>query len=67
LQDLILNKKDNGVFASLKDIDYFKKFKLNSNAIGWNNGADISPLKLFFVDKEYRKKNPKQLSNPVIC
>jgi len=37
------NKKTNGLFSDLKDIEYFKKFKLNANTIEWENGVDIAP------------------------
>ena len=31
------------VFEPLKDISYFKNFKLNSWTIEWENGADFAP------------------------
>ena len=43
LLEYILNKKDTGIFAPLKDVNYFKNFKLNANTIEWQNGADIAP------------------------
>ncbi|MEA3512007.1 MAG: DUF2442 domain-containing protein [Campylobacterota bacterium] len=39
----IKNKKENGIFAPLKNIAYFKDFKLNANTIEWKNGVDIAP------------------------
>lgn len=41
-----LNKK---IFEPLKDVSIFKKFKLNSWTIEWENGADFSPE--FLLDK----------------
>jgi len=35
------------IFLPLKDIIYFKKFKLNSWTIEWENGADFSPEFLY--------------------
>ena len=35
-----LDKKN---FEPLKDISYFKNFKLNSWTIEWDNGADFAP------------------------
>lgn len=43
LKDYINSKKTTGVFAPLRDIDYFKDFTLNANTIEWANGADIAP------------------------
>ena len=43
LENYIKSKKQDGIFAPLKEIDYFKKFKLNANTIEWQNGADIAP------------------------
>lgn len=37
------------VFEPLKDVNLFKKFKLNSWTIEWENGADFSPE--FLINK----------------
>lgn len=31
------------VFEPLKDIDYFKRFKIKYNTLEWENGADFAP------------------------
>jgi hypothetical protein len=31
------------IFEPLKDVNFFKKFKLNKWTIEWENGADFSP------------------------
>lgn len=43
LEKYIKSKKSTGIFAPLKDINYFKDFKLNANTVEWENGADIAP------------------------
>jgi Protein of unknown function (DUF2442) len=43
------NHLDKKIFQSLKDIENFKNFKLNSWTLEWENGADFSPE--FLLDK----------------
>lgn len=31
------------VFEPLKDINYFKRFKIKYNTLEWENGADFAP------------------------
>ena len=31
------------IYEPLRDIEYFKKFKIELNTIGWENGADFAP------------------------
>ncbi|OWK73281.1 hypothetical protein CBW16_11075 [Flavobacteriaceae bacterium JJC] len=38
---------NRGVFLALKNIEEFKKFKLNSWTVEWENGADFSPEFLY--------------------
>ena len=44
------------VFEPLKDINNFRKFKLNSFTIEWENGADFSPEFLY----NYKESNIEQ-------
>ena len=37
------NQLNKPIFQPLKNIDYFKNFKLNSWTISWDNGADFAP------------------------
>ncbi len=41
------NELHGEVFELLKNIDYFKRFKLNPFTIEWENGADFSPEFLY--------------------
>ena len=43
---------DKPIFKPLKDIDYFKSFKLNSFTVEWDNGADFSPEFLYDLRKQ---------------
>jgi hypothetical protein len=46
LEEYIKSKDNHSIFAPLKNIDFFKKFVLNSNTIEWGNGVDIAPERL---------------------
>jgi hypothetical protein len=35
------------VFEPLKNIDYFKKFKIRGHTLSWDNGADFAPEFLY--------------------
>ncbi len=45
------------IFEPLKDVSYFKKFKVNedTDTIEWENGADMSPDFLYKIGKEFVK------------
>jgi hypothetical protein len=54
------------VFRPLKDLQYFKKFKLDLNTIVWPNEADVCPDVLYMegeLVKEENKKYIKQYPN----
>jgi hypothetical protein len=45
-----LNKEMNGkVYTPLRQLDYFKKFKIKYNTIEWENGADYAPEYLYHI------------------
>ncbi|CAN5147136.1 hypothetical protein BH23BAC2_BH23BAC2_18490 [soil metagenome] len=41
------NDLDKPIFRPLNDITFFKKFKLNSWTLEWENGADFAPEFLY--------------------
>lgn len=49
LREYLMAKKDSGVFAPLKNVEFFKNFKLNANTIEWENGADIAPERMYEI------------------
>jgi len=53
------------IFEPLKDISYFKRFKVNedTDTIEWENGADMSPDFLYKIGKDIPK--PKQTQGRV--
>lgn len=51
LKEYLMAKKETGIFAPLKDVEFFKNFSLNANTIEWANGADIAPEQLYEMAK----------------
>ena len=43
------NSLNGTVFKPLKDIDYFKNFKVKFNTVEWENGADFAPEYLYEI------------------
>jgi hypothetical protein len=43
--------KKSGVFELLKDVNYFKNFKIINDTLSWENGADFAPESLYELIK----------------
>ncbi len=43
------NSLDGQVFQSLKELSFFRNFKINFNTIEWENGADFAPEYLYEI------------------
>lgn len=43
------------VFEKLKDINLFKKIKVNGETIEWETGEDINPDDLYFNSVDFEK------------
>lgn len=37
------NELDGEIFEPLKEVSYFKKFKIVGHTLSWENGADFAP------------------------
>ena len=38
---------DGPIFAPLRDVDYFREFRLEGHTLAWPNGADFAPEFLY--------------------
>ena len=54
LKDVIFNDRRK-IFEPLRDMEYFKKFKIKYNTIVWPNEADFAPEFLCEIGKEVEK------------
>ena len=43
------NELNGSVFAPLKQLDYFKNFRIKYNTVEWENGADYAPEYLYEI------------------
>ena len=50
-------KRFGGVFIPLKNVEYFKDFKIRGGTLSWENEADIAPESL------YKLLNQQKINN----
>jgi hypothetical protein len=43
------NELTGEVYEPLKELDYFKNFKIKYNTVEWSNGADYAPEYLYRI------------------
>jgi len=55
LEDTLLNESRK-IFMPLRDIEYFKMFKIGLNTIAWENEADFAPEYLLELGKQQEPK-----------
>ena len=55
LEETLLNDTRK-IFLPLRDIDYFKSFKIRLNTITWDNEADFAPEFLLELGKQQELK-----------
>ena len=51
IEETIMNETRK-IFFSLRDMEYFKSFKIRLNTITWDNGADFAPEFLLELGKK---------------
>jgi hypothetical protein len=44
------------VFKPLRDLNYFKNFKIENDTLSWENGADLAPESLYELLIQQNKK-----------
>ena len=43
---------EKGIFTELKDLDYYKDFRIVFDTVQWRNGQDFAPETLYFESVE---------------
>ncbi len=56
IKDIILNDHRR-IFLPLRELNYFKSFKIRLNTITWDNGADFAPEFLLELGKKQESIN----------
>lgn len=62
-----LSKGDDNVFKPLRDVNYFKNFKILNDTLSWKNEADIAPERLYELLLKQNNLTPtpeKKLASP---
>ena len=58
IEETIMND-NRRVFLPLRDVEYFKSFKIKLNTITWDNQADFAPEFLLELGKKQEATNKK--------
>ncbi len=56
LKETIFNDKRE-IFKPLRNIEYFKEFKIKLNTISWQNGLDLAPEYLYELTVSNKYQN----------
>ena len=64
LEDTLLNDSRK-IFIPLRDIEYFKNFKMGLNTITWDNEADFAPEFLLELGKQQESKKGIHLKTAI--
>jgi len=43
VRSVLESSLDDPVFEPLKNVEYFKRFRLEGHTLAWENGADFAP------------------------
>lgn len=53
---------DKGIFKELKDLSYFKSFRIAFGTVQWKNEQDFAPETLYLESVEIEKKELVKIS-----